>query len=81
MIAAAQCGEHSSRRQSYGHSLIVDPWGAVLADGGAEPGIVVAEIDPAKVAEARAMVPSLRHDRDFELVAPRAGVASAEAAQ
>ncbi len=89
VIAAAQCGEHSSRRQSYGHSLIVDPWGAVLADGGEEPGIVVAEIDPAKVAEARAMVPSLRHDRDFELAAPMAGPgagpgageASAEAAQ
>lgn len=77
VIAAAQCGSHSSRRQSYGHSLIVDPWGVVLADGGEAPGIVVAEIDPAKVAEARAMVPSLRHDRDFELAAP----AAVEAAQ
>jgi len=43
--------------------LIVDPWGAVLADAGSEPGYVLARVDPAKVAEARAMIPSLRHDR------------------
>jgi hypothetical protein len=53
----------------------VAPWGDVLADGGDAPGHVVAEIDPAKVAEARAMVPSLRHDRVFS---PPRRAASAE---
>ncbi|MFQ5955688.1 MAG: carbon-nitrogen hydrolase family protein [Kiloniellales bacterium] len=66
VIAPAQCGRHSGDRKTYGHSLVVDPWGEVLADGGAAPGFVVAEIDPAKVDEARRMVPSLRHDRSFE---------------
>lgn len=65
VIAPAQCGEHGGGRETYGHSLIVDPWGEVLADGGEEPGIVIAEIDMAKVDEARAKVPSLRHDRDY----------------
>ncbi|MDJ0610192.1 MAG: carbon-nitrogen hydrolase family protein [Kiloniellales bacterium] len=65
VFAPAQCGEHAEGRQTYGHSLIVDPWGEVLADGGDEPGVVVAEIDPAAVAKARAMVPSLSNDRDF----------------
>ncbi len=66
VIAPAQCGRHSEDRETHGHSLIVDPWGEVLADGGAAPGFVVAEIDPARVGEARRMVPSLRHDRGFE---------------
>lgn len=65
MFAPAQCGTHAEGRRTYGHSLIVAPWGDVLADGGDEPGYVMAEIDPAKVAEARNMVPALRHDRDF----------------
>ncbi len=51
------------RRKTYGHSLIVDPWGEVLADAGEGVGIITAEIDPAKIAEARRMVPALRHDR------------------
>ena len=75
VLAAAQCGEHNARRQSYGHSLIVNPWGEVLADGGAAPGVVTAEIDPAEVAKARAMIPSLAHDRDFALPAPAAEAA------
>ncbi len=66
VFAPAQCGEHAEGRQTYGHSLIVAPWGEVLADGGDEPGVVVAEIDPAAVAKARAMVPSLVNDRDFD---------------
>jgi predicted amidohydrolase len=65
VIAPAQCGTHAEGRQTYGHSLVVAPWGEVLADGGEEPGVTYAEIDPAKVAEARGMVPSLRHDRSF----------------
>jgi predicted amidohydrolase len=65
VFAPAQWGEHEGGRKSYGHSLIVDPWGEVLADGGEGVGIVSARIDPARVAEARRMVPSLRHDRSF----------------
>jgi predicted amidohydrolase len=65
VFAPAAWGEHAGGRRSYGHSLIVDPWGAVLADGGEGVGIITARIDPAKVVEARGMVPSLRHDRPF----------------
>ncbi len=65
LFAPAQCGIHAEGRGTYGHSLIVAPWGEVLADGGEAPGFVIAEIDPAKVAEARNMVPALRHDRGF----------------
>jgi deaminated glutathione amidase len=65
VFAPAQWGEHPAGRKSYGHSLIVDPWGEVLADGGEEVGFVTARIDPAKIAEARGMVPSLQHDRPF----------------
>jgi deaminated glutathione amidase len=65
VFAPAQCGTHAEGRRTYGHSIIVDPWGEVLAEAGEEPGFVIAEIDPAKVAEARRKVPSLRHDRDF----------------
>jgi deaminated glutathione amidase len=63
IIAPAQCGDHEDGRKSYGHSLIVDPWGAVLADGGEEIGIVYGDIDLGKIAEARSMIPSLTHDR------------------
>jgi len=65
VIAPAQCGTHYGKRQTYGHSLIVDPWGEVLAEAGEEPGVIVAEIDMSRVAEARAMVPSLEHDQTF----------------
>lgn len=72
VFAAAQGGDHESGRETFGHSLIVDPWGRILAEGGTEPGIVLAEIDPAAVAAARAKIPSLRHGRRFELVEPMA---------
>ena len=65
VFAPAQWGEHAGGRKSYGHSLIVDPWGEVLADGGEEPGIITARIEPERIAKARGMVPSLRHDRAF----------------
>ncbi|MBL8665797.1 MAG: carbon-nitrogen hydrolase family protein [Candidatus Odyssella sp.] len=65
VIAAAQCGTHAQGRRTYGHSLIVDPWGEVLADGGESEGVIVAEIDPAKAAEARRRIPALQHDRTF----------------
>jgi len=72
VFAAAQGGKHENGRETYGHSLIVDPWGRVLAEGGAEPGLVMAEIDPAEAAAARAKIPSLHHGRRFELVEPMA---------
>ena len=65
VFAPGAWGEHAGGRRSYGHSLIVDPWGEVLADGGEGVGIVTAEIDPAEIAKARGMVPSLSHDRSF----------------
>jgi predicted amidohydrolase len=73
IFAAAQAGKHESGRETYGHSLIVDPWGLVLAEGGVEPGIVMAKIDPAKVESARKSIPSLQHGRRFSLVDPKAG--------
>jgi predicted amidohydrolase len=66
VFAPAQTGKHDDGRSTYGHSLIVDPWGEVLADGGTEVGYVTADIDMARVAEARDRVPSITHDRDFK---------------
>ena len=68
IIAPAQCGHHGQGRKTYGHSLIIAPWGEILADGGEEPGFVVAGIDMDLVKEARSKVPSIHHDRDY--VAP-----------
>jgi deaminated glutathione amidase len=70
VFAAAQGGRHENGRDTFGHSLIVDPWGRVLAEGGVDPGVVMAEIDPAAVAAARARIPSLQHGRRFEIVEP-----------
>jgi deaminated glutathione amidase len=72
VFAAAQGGKHENGRETYGHSLVVDPWGRVIAEGGIEPSVVMAEIDPAEIAAARAKVPSLRHGRRFVLVEPMA---------
>ena len=72
VFAAAQGGRHESARESYGHSLVVDPWGRILAEGGIDPTVLLADIDPAAVAGARARIPSLRHGRRFELVEPLA---------
>lgn len=66
VLAPAQCGVHAEGRKTYGHSLIVDPWGEVLADGGEAEGFVIAELDTARVEEARRMIPSLEHDRAFD---------------
>ena len=65
VLAPCQCGTHGGGRPTYGHSLIVDPWGRILADGGDEPGIIVTTIDTADVAKARAMIPALHNDRPF----------------
>lgn len=67
VFAPAMCGTHPGNRATYGHSLIVDPWGEILAEAGEDPGIIFADIDCASVAKARAMIPSLRHDRPFAL--------------
>jgi deaminated glutathione amidase len=72
VLAAAQGGRHENGRDTFGHSLVVDPWGRVVAEGGTEPGVVFATIDPAEVATARAKVPSLQHGRRFEIVEPMA---------
>jgi predicted amidohydrolase len=70
VFAAAQGGTHENGRETFGHSLVVDPWGRIVAEGGIEPGVVLAEIDPAAVAAARGRIPSLQHGRRFEVIAP-----------
>ncbi len=65
VFAPAQGGRHENGRETYGHSLIIAPWGEVIAEAGTEPCVIMAEIDPAKVTEARGRVPSLTHDRPF----------------
>ena len=72
VLAAAQGGKHENGRETYGHSLVIDPWGRVLAEGGIEPGVIMAEIDPAEAVAARARIPSLQHGRRFEIIEPMA---------
>ena len=72
VFAAAQGGHHENGRDTFGHSVVIDPWGRILAEGDVEPGVVMAEIDPAAVAAARARIPSLQHGRRFEIIAPLA---------
>ena len=68
VFAPAQGGKHECGRETFGHSLVVAPWGEIVAEAAHdEPGVVLAEIDTARIAEARARVPSLGHDRDFAL--------------
>jgi predicted amidohydrolase len=72
VFAAAQGGRHENGRDTFGHSLVVDPWGRIIAEGGTEPGVVFADVDPAEVSAARAKVPSLQHGRRFEMIEPMA---------
>src|SRR5580658_6708205 len=72
VFAAAQGGKHENGRETFGHSLIVDPWGRILAEGGSEPGVILADVDPAEVAAARSRIPSLLHGRRFEVIEPLA---------
>ena len=72
VLAPAQCGTHATYhdpdrppRRSHGHSLAIDPWGTVLADGGTDPGVTIVTLDPEAVAGARSRIPSLTHDQDF----------------
>jgi predicted amidohydrolase len=69
VIAAAQGGHHEDGRDTYGHSLIIDPWGKVIAEAGTDPGIVVSDIDIEASRVARGRIPALKHDRPF--AAPR----------
>lgn len=83
VLAAAQTGMHEVGRATFGHSIIVGPWGETVAEAGTEPGVIVADVDLDQVAAVRARVPSLTHDRTFDVVsgdgvpcgaAPLAGV-------
>ena len=71
VLAAAQGGRHENGRETFGHSLIISPWGEVLAESGIEPGVIVAEIDPHRVDAVRSKIPSLTHDRAFDIVEAR----------
>ena len=70
VLAAAQGGRHEDGRDPFGHSIAIDPWGRVLAEGGTEPGVIFADVDPSQVAIVRARIPSLQHGRRFEVVEP-----------
>jgi predicted amidohydrolase len=65
VIAPAQGGHHANGRRTYGHSLIVAPWGEILAEAGTDPCVILADIDPAASQDARSRIPNLQHDRDF----------------
>jgi predicted amidohydrolase len=67
VLAATQGGLHENGRATFGHSLIVSPWGEILAEAGEEPGVIFADIDLAAATEARARIPALKHGRDFEV--------------
>jgi len=75
VFAPCQYGSHG-KSVTYGHSLVVDPWGEVLADAGDGPGFALAEVDIARVAEVRHQIPALRHDRSFT---PATGISSTRA--
>ena len=65
VFAPAQCGTHAGGRRTYGHSVIIAPWGEILAEAGETPGTIATVVDFSQVAAARNMIPSLRHDRDY----------------
>ena len=69
VFAPATCGKHPGDHATHGHSLIVDPMGRVLADGGTEPGICYADLDPGETTRVRGMLPSLAHTRSFDMLA------------
>jgi deaminated glutathione amidase len=72
IFAAAQAGEHENGRKTFGHSLVISPWGEILAEGdGVHPSVIFADVELEAIAEARRRVPSLEHDRPFEIVYAR----------
>jgi len=78
VFAPAQWGDHGGGRRTYGHALIVNPWGEVIAEAEDGVGLILAEIDPAKVAQARAAIPSLSHDRLYAAPKRPGTIAAAE---
>lgn len=68
VVAAAQCGEHEDGRTTFGHSLVVDPWGEVLLDMGEGEGVGFADLDMARLADVRARIPALKHRRPIAAV-------------
>jgi predicted amidohydrolase len=78
VFAAAQAGKHESGRETYGHSLIVSPWGEIIAEAGSDASVIVADVKPADVEAARQRIPSLQHDRPFQVA--RASAMRAKAA-
>lgn len=81
MISAAQAGKHEDGRETFGHSIIVDPWGRVLAEAGAEPGVIMAEIDLALVPDARQRIPTMQHTRAVTVALHRAEKSRLDAAE
>jgi len=82
VVAAAQGGVHADGRETYGHSLVVDPWGEVVAELDHDrPGVLVCDIDIARSAAARAKIPNLRNARDFDLATVEGFPASAAKAR
>lgn len=75
MLSPCSVGPVPGGGAAYGHSLIVDPWGGIVAEGGEAPGVVLGEIDLARVSEARAAIPSLQHDRAFDILKASGGAA------
>jgi predicted amidohydrolase len=71
VVAAAQSGRHEDGRSTYGHSLVVDPWGEVLLDMGDGAGVAFANIELSKITDVRSRVPALRHRRDIGEVVSR----------
>lgn len=67
VIAPAMCGDHANGRSTYGHSLVIDPWGKIVGELEDQPGVLIADIDLEQATKVRAMLPSLQHDRDFGL--------------
>ena len=65
VIAPAQTGTHPGGRKTYGHALIVDPWGKIVAEAGSEEGVIMADLELSQVDQARGKLPSLGHDREF----------------
>ncbi len=75
VISAAQGGVHEDGRETYGHSIIIDPWGRVVAEAdNAEPGVIYAGIDTAASAEARKKIPNLKNAREFSVEVAKPGI-------
>jgi len=72
VFAAAQGGKHENGRETFGHSLVVSPWGEILCEADADPTVVFADVDTQLLEDVRRRVPSLQHDREFEVVPPQA---------